>query len=78
VRRLELSEAAFDMDDDWGNTRLARHDNRNATRRIGRPPLQALNLDEEVIDLRRNWVLGKEKDTKTHQNRRIALDTERS
>jgi integrase len=29
-----------------------------------------------VIDLRRNWVLGKEKATKTHQIRRIALDTE--
>lgn len=29
-----------------------------------------------MIDLRRNWVGGKEKDTKTHQNRRIALDTE--
>ena len=29
-----------------------------------------------MIDLRRSWVGGKEKDTKTHQNRRIALDTE--
>jgi integrase len=35
-----------------------------------------LDLEEEVIDLRRNWVRGKEKDTKTHQIRRIALDTE--
>jgi integrase len=35
-----------------------------------------IDLDAEVIDLRRNWVLGKEKDTKTHQNRRIALDSE--
>ena len=31
---------------------------------------------QEVIDLRRNWVGGKEKDTKTHQARRIALDSE--
>lgn len=37
-----------------------------------------LDLDNGVIeiDLSRNWVGGKEKDTKTHQNRRIALDTE--
>ncbi|GAB3903912.1 hypothetical protein GCM10029964_096600 [Kibdelosporangium lantanae] len=35
-----------------------------------------IDFDAEVIDLRRNWVLGKEKDTKTHQNRRIALDSE--
>jgi integrase len=35
-----------------------------------------IDFDTEVIDLRRNWVLGKEKDTKTHQNRRIALDSE--
>ncbi|GAB3488564.1 hypothetical protein [Amycolatopsis cihanbeyliensis] len=35
-----------------------------------------IDLDAEVIDLRRNWVRGKEQDTKTHQNRRIALDSE--
>lgn len=35
-----------------------------------------VDLDDEVIDLRRNWVRGKEKTTKTHQNRRIALDSE--
>lgn len=35
-----------------------------------------LHLVEEVIDLRRSWVAGGEKDTKTHQARRIALDSE--
>lgn len=35
-----------------------------------------IDFGEGVIDLRKNWVNGKEKDTKTHQNRRIALDTE--
>ena len=35
-----------------------------------------INLDTEIIDLRRNWVGGREKDTKTHQARRIALDSE--
>ncbi len=35
-----------------------------------------IQLDEEIIDLRRSWVAGREKDTKTHQARRIALDSE--
>ena len=34
-----------------------------------------IHFDEETIDLRRNWVGGKEKDTKTNQARRIALDS---
>jgi integrase len=39
-----------------------------------------IDLDNEVIDIRRAYVMskgkGKEKDTKTHQMRRIALDSE--
>lgn len=72
----KLSEAAFELDDDWGTlVWLA------MTTGMRRGELVALrfkriDLDQGVIDLRRNWVLGKEKDTKTHQNRRIALDTE--
>jgi len=71
-----LSEEAFRMDDDWGVlVWLA------MTTGMRRGELVALrfkriDFDGEVIDLRRNWVLGKEKGTKTHQNRRIALDTE--
>jgi integrase len=34
----------------------------------------SIHFDEETLDLRRNWVGGREKDTKTHQARRIALD----
>jgi integrase len=64
------------MDEDWGTlvwlamtTGMRRGE--LCGLRFGR-----LDLDAEVIDLRRNWVLGAEKDTKTHQNRRIALDSE--
>jgi len=35
----------------------------------------SIHFDEETLDLRRDWVGGREKDTKTHQARRIALDT---
>jgi integrase len=39
-----------------------------------------VDLDSEVVEIRRSYVMskgkGKEKDTKTHQMRRIALDSE--
>ncbi|XVV01926.1 site-specific integrase [Actinosynnema sp. CA-248983] len=71
-----LVEEAFRMDDDWGTLVWL-----VMTTGIRRGELCGLrfsriDLDAELIDLRRNWVGGKEKDTKTHQNRRIALDTE--
>lgn len=72
----KLAEEAFRMDDDWGTLVWL-----VMTTGIRRGELCALrfssiDFDEEMIDLRSNWVNGKEKDTKTHQNRRIALDTE--
>jgi integrase len=71
-----LVEEAFCMDDDWGTLVWL-----VMTTGIRRGELCALrfsrlDLDAEVIDLRRNWVNGKDKDTKTHQNRRIALDND--
>jgi integrase len=71
-----LSEKAFALDDDWGTLVWIA-----MTTGMRRGELVALrfkrvDLDEQVIDLRSNWVLGKEKVTKIHQNRRIALDTE--
>jgi integrase len=72
----KLAEEAFRMDDDWGTLVWL-----VMTTGVRRGELCALrfsriDFDAEVIDLRSNWVNGKEKDTKTHQNRRIALDTE--
>ncbi|MDI2031698.1 tyrosine-type recombinase/integrase [Saccharopolyspora sp. TS4A08] len=71
-----LSEEAFRIDDDWGTlVWLA------MTTGMRRGELAALrfshiDLDQEVVWVHRNWVRGKEKDTKTHQRRRIALDSE--
>lgn len=71
-----LSEEAFRMDEDWGTlVWLAMTTGMRRGELVGLR-FSRIDLDEEVIDLRRNWVRGKEKDTKTHQNRRIALDSE--
>ncbi|HEX5117140.1 MAG TPA: site-specific integrase [Pseudonocardiaceae bacterium] len=72
----QLSEAAFEMDEDWGTLVWL-----VMTTGIRRGELCALrfsriDLDSEVVTISRNWVNGKEKDTKTHQSRRIALDSE--
>jgi integrase len=72
-----LTEEAFRMDEDWGTlvwlamvTGMRRGE--LAALRFSRIELDA--PEGGVIDLRRNWVLGAEKDTKSHQIRRIALD----
>jgi integrase len=75
-----LVDAAFALDDDWGTlVWLA------MTTGMRRGELCALrwkdvDLDAETVEIRRSYVLhrgvGVEKDTKTHQMRRIALDSE--
>ncbi|HEX5401479.1 MAG TPA: site-specific integrase [Pseudonocardiaceae bacterium] len=72
----KLSEAAFEMDDDWGTLVWLAMTTGMRRGELVALRFKRLDLDGEVIDLRRNWVLGKEKQTKTHQNRRIALDSE--
>ena len=71
-----LSEEAFGMDEDWGTLVWLAMTTGMRRGELVALRFKRLDLDAEVIDLRRNWVRGKEKDTKTHQNRRIALDTE--
>lgn len=72
----KLVEEAFRMDDDWGT--LVWLVMTTGMRRGELCALRFFRIDfgEGVIDLRSNWVGGKEKDTKTHQSRRIALDAE--
>lgn len=72
----KLAEEAFRMDADWGTlvwlvmtTGLRRGE-------LCGLRFSRVDLDAEVIDVRHNWVDGKQKDTKTHQSRRIALDSE--
>lgn len=75
-----LIDAAFDLDADWGTlvwlvmtTGLRRGE-------VCALRWRNIDLDGETINVRRNYVLhkgvGVEKDTKTHQMRRIALDSE--
>lgn len=75
-----LLDTAFEMDEDWGTLVWL-----VMTTGIRRGEVCALrwhdiDLDAEVIEIRRNYVLhrgvGVEKGTKTHQMRRIALDSE--
>jgi integrase len=75
-----LVDAAFELDEDWGTLVWL-----VMTTGIRRGEVCALrwsrvDLDEGTIEIRRSYTLrngvGREKDTKTHQMRRIALDTE--
>ncbi|MGO1049311.1 tyrosine-type recombinase/integrase [Crossiella sp. CA198] len=75
-----LVDAAFELDEDWGILVWL-----VMTTGIRRGEVCALkwsrvDLDEGTVDIRRSYTLragvGREKDTKTHQMRRIALDTE--
>ncbi|WP_235875203.1 tyrosine-type recombinase/integrase [Saccharopolyspora aridisoli] len=71
-----LSEEAFRMDDDWGTlVWLAMTTGARRGELVGLR-FSHVDLEQEVIALRRNWVLGEEKDTKAHQIRRIAVDSE--
>lgn len=71
-----LSDEALRMDEDWGMLVWLAMTTGMRRGELAALRFKRIDFDEGVIDLRRNWVLGKEKDTKTHQNRRIALDTE--
>lgn len=72
----KLVEKAFRMDEDWGTLVWL-----TMTTGVRRGELCGLrfsriDLDEGIITISHNWVNGKDKDTKTHQMRRLALDTE--
>jgi len=75
-----LVEAAFEIAEDWGTlvwlvmtTGLRRAE-------VAGLRWSRVDLDAEIVEIRRTYVQskgkGKEKDTKTHQMRRLALDSE--
>lgn len=75
-----LLDAAYGQDEEWGDLVWL-----VMTTGIRRGEVCALrwrdiDLDAETIEIRRNYVMykgmGREKDTKTHQMRRIALDSD--
>lgn len=80
AQAAKLVEKAFSLDDSWGTliwlamtTGMRRGEIRAL--RWGR-----IGLDKGILEVRKSYTtlrgVGREKDTKTHQMRRIALDTE--
>jgi integrase len=69
-----LVQAAFAMDPDWGTLVWLAMATGIRRGELCALRFSSIHFDEETLDLRRNWVGGREKDTKTHQARRIALD----
>jgi integrase len=77
---VRLVEAAFEISEDWGTlvwlvmtTGLRRAE-------VAGLRWSRIDLDAEIIEIRRSYVQskgrGKEKDTKMHQMRRLAHDSE--
>lgn len=64
------------MDEDWGTLVWLAMTTGMRRGELCGLHFSRLDLEGETIDISRNWVAGKEKDTKTHQSRRLALDTE--
>ncbi|MBB5909117.1 tyrosine-type recombinase/integrase [Actinoalloteichus hymeniacidonis] len=71
-----LVDAAFEMDEDWGILVWVAMTTGPRRGELCGLRFSHIDFDAEIIDYRRNWVAGREKDTKTHQRRRIALDSE--
>jgi integrase len=75
-----LLDAAFALDDDWGTLVWLVMTTGMRRGEVCALRLRDVDLDAETIEIRRNYILhrgvGVEKGTKTHQMRRIALDSE--
>ncbi|WP_142003372.1 site-specific integrase [Amycolatopsis cihanbeyliensis] len=75
-----LVEAAFEISEDWGTLVWLVMTTGMRRAEVAGLRWSRVDLDAEIIEIRRTYVQskgkGKEKDTKTHQMRRLALDSE--
>jgi len=75
-----LVDKAFDLSDDWGTLVWLVMTTGMRRAEVAGLRWSNIDLDTEIIEIRRSYVMskgkGKEKDTKTHQMRRVALDSE--
>lgn len=75
-----LVDRAFELGDDWGTLVWLVMTTGMRRAEVAGLRWSNVDLDAEVVEIRRSYVQsygkGKEKDTKTHQMRRVALDSE--
>jgi integrase len=75
-----LLDAAFSLDDDWGTLVWLVMTTGMRRGEVCALRWRNVDFDDETIEIRRSYILhrgvGVEKDTKTHQMRRIALDSD--
>ncbi|OLT45949.1 integrase [Saccharomonospora sp. CUA-673] len=75
-----LVEAAFELGDDWGTLVWLVMTTGMRRAEVAGLRWSRVDLDAEIIEIRHTYVQSKgkglEKDTKTHQMRRVALDSE--
>jgi integrase len=75
-----LIDRAFELSEDWGTLVWLVMTTGIRRAEVAGLRWSRVDLDAEVVEIRRSYVMskgkGKEKDTKTHQMRRIALDSE--
>jgi integrase len=75
-----LVDKAFELGDDWGTLVWLVMTTGMRRAEVAGLRWSNIDLDAEIVEIRRSYVQsygkGKEKDTKTHQMRRVALDSE--
>jgi integrase len=71
-----LIEKSFELGEDWGTLVWLVMTTGMRRAEVAGLRWRNIDLDAEIVEIRKSYVQGQEKDTKTHQIRRIALDSE--
>ncbi|MFL6145507.1 MAG: tyrosine recombinase XerC [Labedaea sp.] len=75
-----LVDKAFELAEDWGTLVWLVMTTGMRRAEVAGLRWSNIDLDAEIVEIRRSYVMskgkGREKDTKTHQMRRVALDSE--